>query len=88
MSDESERMESSVRCSYCGKWVYEDLIRCPKCGDYTDGLGPLAKGDDPDVGRGGNERRFPRIFVVAGWLVIICMLLPLLIALYNWLQTR
>lgn len=85
MSD-SGQMESEVRCSYCGNWIYEDMIRCPKCGEYTDGLGPLAKGGDPNVGRSGSEQRLPRIFVIAGWLVLISMLLPLILAIYGWLK--
>lgn len=75
--DNNPSMESETRCSYCGKYVYEDLTRCPSCGNYTDGLGPLAK----DAERPG-ERRLPRIFVIAGWLVILCFLLPLLMAIY------
>jgi hypothetical protein len=81
--NDSDHMESESRCSYCGNWIYEDLIRCPKCGNYTDGLGKFSESDDPHVGRPSGERRLPQIFVIAGWLVLICMLLPLLLALYN-----
>lgn len=30
------------RCTYCGKQIPVDIVRCPKCGEYTDGRGPLA----------------------------------------------
>jgi hypothetical protein len=30
------------RCSYCGARIPADIVRCPKCGEYTDGAGPLA----------------------------------------------
>lgn len=68
-----------MQCSYCGKWIYADSPRCPKCGNYTDGLG---KYHDPE--RGG--RRLPRIFVIAGWLVVLCFVLPLLLVLIQWLR--
>jgi ribosomal protein L40E len=29
-------------CSYCGARIPADIVRCPKCGQYTDGRGPLA----------------------------------------------
>jgi ribosomal protein L40E len=29
-------------CTYCGARIPADIVRCPKCGEYTDGLGPLA----------------------------------------------
>jgi len=28
------------RCSYCGTEIPADIVRCPKCGNYTDGAGP------------------------------------------------
>ena len=30
------------RCTYCGKQIPVDIVRCPACGEYTDGAGPLA----------------------------------------------
>ena len=30
------------RCTYCGKQIPADIVRCPECGEYTDGKGPLA----------------------------------------------
>jgi len=31
-------------CSYCGTRIPADIVRCPKCGNYTDGAGPRGKG--------------------------------------------
>jgi predicted nucleic acid-binding Zn ribbon protein len=31
------------RCSYCGAAIPADIVRCPKCGEYTDGAGPLQR---------------------------------------------
>ena len=61
-------------CSHCGAEVMEGVARCPECGKYTDGAGPK------------ENRRIPRIFVIAGWLVVAGILLPLLLALLNWLN--
>jgi len=63
-----------MRCSHCGKWICADLVRCPKCGNYTDGLGPYQDAEN-------NGRRIPRVFVIAAWLVIIGLLLPIVLAL-------
>jgi hypothetical protein len=63
-------------CSYCGKLIYADSPRCPCCGNYTDGLGNFEKGRQPG-------QRLPRIWVIAGWLAVIGMLLPFLFMLYN-----
>ena len=70
---------NEMQCSYCGKWIYADSPRCPKCGNYTDGLGRFA-------GMEKNGKRLPRIYVIAAWLVVLIFLLPLLIALLRWLQ--
>jgi hypothetical protein len=72
--------ENEMQCSYCGKWIYADSPRCPKCGNYTDGLGPYRGGAE----KGG--RRLPRIYVIAAWLVVLCFLLPALLALLSWLR--
>jgi hypothetical protein len=77
MSDEFDGGE--MQCSYCGKWIYADSPRCAKCGNYTDGLGPLAR-----VEKDG--RPIPRMYLIAGWLVLAGMLLPLIIALIQWAQ--
>ena len=37
-SDHSSRST----CSYFGREVYEDIFRCPYCGNYDDGKGPIA----------------------------------------------
>jgi hypothetical protein len=70
---------NEMQCSYCGKWIYADSPRCPKCGNNTDDLGPLKKSEK-------EGRIIPRIFVIAGWLVVLCFLLPLLIALILWFR--
>jgi hypothetical protein len=31
------------RCTYCGGQIPADIVRCPECGQYTDGKGPLAR---------------------------------------------
>lgn len=31
-------------CSYCGTQIPADIVRCPKCGNYTDGQGPMGRG--------------------------------------------
>jgi RNA polymerase subunit RPABC4/transcription elongation factor Spt4 len=63
-------------CTHCGKSLPPDVARCPYCGSYTDGQGP-----------GGERARrpIPRIYLIAGWLVILGFLLPLIIALIQWL---
>lgn len=30
-------------CSYCGARIPADIVRCPKCGSYTDGAGPMGR---------------------------------------------
>ncbi len=70
---------SEMQCSYCGKWIYADSPRCPKCGNYTDGLGPYSRTEK-------DGRPIPRVYVIAGWLVVLAFVLPLLLALYQWLQ--
>lgn len=61
-------------CSHCGKTLPEGVAQCPYCKNFTDGAGPR---------QGGG---LPRIFVIAGWLVVLGFVLPLLIALINWLR--
>jgi len=69
-----------MECSYCGKLIYADSPRCPKCGNYTDGLGPRARAD------GSSGRQIPKVFIVAGVLVIVAMLLPLILAVLDKLK--
>ncbi len=64
------------QCSYCGKWIYADSPRCPSCGNYTDGLGDFAK---PEARSG---QRLAPLWVIAGWLALIGIVAPFLIALY------
>ena len=64
-----------IQCSYCGKSIYADSPRCPQCGNYTDGLGDFGKENRSD-------QRLSQTWVIAGWLAIIGMLLPFLLALY------
>ena len=63
-------------CSYCGKQIYSDSPRCPECGNYTDGLGTYA-------GAQRSGQRLRRLWVIAGWLALIALLLPLLLELYQ-----
>jgi hypothetical protein len=70
---------NEMECSYCGKWIYADAPRCPKCGNYTDGLGNLARAE-----KGG--RPIPKIYIIAGILVVICMLLPFILQVLAWLK--
>ena len=77
--DEPAYDGSELQCSYCGKWIYADSPRCPKCGNYTDGLGPLSRAEK-------DGRPLSRIFVYAAWLVLLCFLAPLLLALLNWMR--
>ena len=69
---------NEMQCSYCGKWIYADSPRCPKCGNYTDGLGPYHAPEK-------DGRRLPRVFVIAGWLVLICFVLLALGVLGRWM---
>lgn len=39
MADEDDLIDYE-RCSYCGAEIPADIVRCPKCGNYTDGAGP------------------------------------------------
>ncbi|HEY3323818.1 MAG TPA: hypothetical protein VGP72_25425 [Planctomycetota bacterium] len=75
MSDDSDQ----VQCTYCGKMIYADSPRCPKCGNYTDGEGPYQRPMK-------DGRPINRIYVIAGLLVVVAFLLPLLLALLEWLH--
>jgi hypothetical protein len=39
MPDEDDLIDYE-KCSYCGTQIPADIVRCPKCGNYTDGAGP------------------------------------------------
>jgi uncharacterized membrane protein YvbJ len=71
---------SDMQCSYCGAWIYTDSPRCPKCGNYTDGLGTFGRAEFAQEGK--THRPIPRVYVIAAWLVILGLLAPLLLALY------
>lgn len=64
-------------CSYCNRSIYPDVAECPYCHNYTDGNGPYGL---------HKQRRIPKVFVIAGWLVVIAFVLPALLALYQWLS--
>ncbi len=53
-------------CSYCGVQIPADIVRCPKCGEYTDNLGPLA----------GRQKMTPRnvAFLIIGVITVIAFL--------------
>lgn len=76
---------NNIQCSYCGKWLYADAAICPKCSNYTDGLGPLAKTERPGE---KDHRPLPRIFVIAGWLVLIALLIPIALMILSALNHR
>ena len=67
------------QCTYCGRTIFPGVAACPYCHQYTDGKGPLGLGAED------TPRKFSRTYVIAGWLVLVCTLLPLLYALYVWL---
>ena len=58
------------RCSYCGKQIPVDIVRCPACGEYTDGKGTLA-------GKGRTTWRSVSFLVIA--LVAIAAFLAMVI---------
>ncbi len=66
-------------CTYCNRSIFPDVAECPYCHNYTDGKGPFAL---------QKERRIPRIFIIAGWLALLGMLLPLLFALFQWFSSK
>jgi len=39
MPDEDDLIDYE-KCSYCGTQIPADIVRCPQCGNYTDGAGP------------------------------------------------
>jgi len=80
MSDDLRSDE--LECSYCGKILYADAARCPKCDNYTDGLGPRARADTP-LGR-----KISRVYIFAGLLVVFAMLLPIALEVISWLKRR
>jgi predicted nucleic acid-binding Zn ribbon protein len=54
-------------CSYCGAQIPVDIVRCPKCGEYTDGGGTLA----------GRQKMTPRniAFLVIAIITVIAFLI-------------
>jgi hypothetical protein len=69
----------TIPCSYCGASIYDDSPRCPKCGNYTDGLGDFGKHSRPRQG-------LPTIYLIGGWLALIALLVPVLMGLYYLYQ--
>lgn len=72
--------ENEIECSYCGASLYVDAAQCGKCGNFTDGLGPRNRAERP----GEDKRPLARKFIIAGWLVLIAFLLPILLAVIGW----
>lgn len=64
-------------CSNCNRSLPPGVAQCPYCKNFTD-----------DRGVHANQPRIPRIFVIAGWLVVIAFLLPVILALINWLNKK
>jgi|GEM_PF-4671922 len=79
MSEFEDENIDEMKCSHCGKYISADIMRCPECGNYTDGLGKFGDGVNSD----GREP-MPRIFKIAGWLLLLSLVLPILLALYQW----
>ena len=69
-------------CSYCGRSIFPDVAECPYCHRYTDGQGPFSAAESP----GG--LRQSKVFTIAGWLVVLGFLLPLLFVIFQWLSRR
>lgn len=67
-------------CSYCGRRLLAGVAQCPYCRNYTDGQGGAA--ESPWGGR------LKRRWVIAGWLVVLAFVLPVLIALIQWALRR
>ena len=57
MPDEDDLIDYEP-CSYCGADIPADIVRCPKCGQFTDGAGPLGKS-----GKGWDARRIAIVAV-------------------------
>src|SRR5439155_26250355 len=66
--------ECSV-CSHCNRTLPVGVAQCPYCKNYTDERGAHAGGG-----------RISRVYVIAGWLVVIGLLLPLGLAVLHWLR--
>ncbi len=64
-------------CTYCNRSIFPDVAECPYCHNYTDGNGPYGW---------ARHKRMPRIYVIMAWLVLAAFVLPLLLALYQWLK--
>ena len=56
-------------CTYCGRSIFPGVAECPYCHHYTDGKGRLGL---------EAERRLPRAYAIAGWILLAALLLPLL----------
>lgn len=65
--------ECSV-CSHCNRSLPAGVAQCPYCKNFTDERGAHAP-----------KPRIPRIFVIAGWLVVIALLLPAVLSLIAFL---
>lgn len=81
MSDELDPGEYDV-CSYCNRSIFPDVLRCPHCGNYTDGKGAVAEAAHAP---GWWEGRWMKVVL---WLVLAGLLYPLTIAIYAWIKGR
>ncbi|MCW8131737.1 MAG: hypothetical protein KIS92_15430 [Planctomycetota bacterium] len=66
-------------CTYCGKSIFPDVAECPYCHKYTDGKGPHGL-------NAGEPRRLAWYYVLAGWVLLLLMLLPFVLQLWAWLK--
>ncbi len=57
MPDEDDPIDYES-CSYCGAEIPADIVRCPKCGNFTDGAGPRKA-----AGAGWDRRRVVMVIV-------------------------
>ncbi len=75
MSDEDAFDSDHMQCRHCGKWIYVDSPQCPSCKNYTSDLGEFDSAPRSD-------QRLPLIWVIAGWLALIGMVVPIVLAVY------
>jgi hypothetical protein len=62
-------------CTYCGKTIFHGVAECPYCHNYTDGKGPLGIGEK-------EPRKLTKIYVIAGCLLLLAMVLEILVQLW------
>lgn len=71
-------------CSHCNRSLPPGVTQCPYCKNFTDDRG--GHGDQSGAPASAGGRRLPRIFVIAGWLAAISLLLPIVLSLIAFLK--